>query len=81
MREQDDQRRRHVDGDAENAFERDEQMADEARRVVAAMGPWRRQIRPEHGVGDERQRHDRHDPAGGAPRRFEQQHNEDDAER
>ena len=48
--------------------------------VEAAVRPRLRQIRPEIGVGDERQRDDRHDPAGGAPRRFEQQHDEDDAE-
>jgi hypothetical protein len=79
-REQDDQRGRHVDGNAENALERDEQMADELRDVVAAMRPWRGQIGAGKRVRHEQDRHDRHDPAGGAPRGFKQQDNENQAE-
>ena len=79
-REQDDQRRRHIDRDAENAFQRDEEMADEPRQVIAAMRPGRRQMRPEHRIGDEEQRDDRHDRPGGAPRRLQQQHDEDEAD-
>ena len=79
-REQDDQRRRDVDRDAENAFQGDEEVADQPRQVVAAMGPGRRQMRTEHRIGDEQHRHDRHDQPGGAPRRLQQQHDEDDAD-
>ena len=79
-REQDDQRRRDVDGDAENAFQRNEEMTDQARQVVAAMGPGRRQMRAQHRIGDEEQRDDGHDPAGGASRRLQHQHDEDDAD-
>ena len=79
-REQDDQRRRNIDRDAENAFQRDEEMADQPRQVVAAMGPWRRQMRPEHRIGDEQHRHHGHDQPGGAPRRLQHQHDEDDAD-
>ena len=78
--EQDDQRRRHVDRDAENAFQRNEEVTDQTGQVVAAMGPGRRQIRTEHRVGDEQQRHHGHDRAGRAPRRLQQQHDEDDAD-
>ena len=80
-REQDDQRRRHVDRNAEDAFQRDEQVADNLVDLEAAVRPRLRQIRPEIGVGEEAQRDDRHDQAGGAPRRLEQQNDEDDAER
>ena len=79
-REQDDQRRRDVDRDAEDALQRDEQMPDQPRQVVAAMGPGRRQMRAEHRIGDEQQRHHRHDRPGGAPRRFQQQHDEHHAD-
>ncbi len=79
--EHDDQARRHVDRDAEDAFERDEEMADEAREVVAAVGPGRRQMGTEQRIGDEKEGDDRHDPARGAPRRLQQQHDEDHAER
>ena len=54
---------------------------DELADVEAAMGPRLRQIRAEIGIGHERQCHDRNDPAGGAPRRLEQQHDERHAER
>ena len=80
MREQDDQGRRDVDRNAEDAFERDEQLADELPDVEAAMRPGLRQVRTEIRVGEESERDDRHDPAGGAARRLEQQHDEDDAE-
>ena len=56
-------------------------MADQAGEVVAAVRPRWRQIRPEHRVGDEQQRDDRHDQPGGAPRRLQQQHDEDHAQR
>ena len=49
-REQDDERRRHVDRDAEDALERDVQVPDEPGDIVAAMRPGRRQIRPDHRV-------------------------------
>ena len=55
-REQDDQRRRHIDRHAEDAFQRDEQMADQLADVEAAVGPRLRQIRPEIRIGDERKR-------------------------
>jgi hypothetical protein len=48
-REQDDQRRRDIDRNAENALQRDKEMADELRNVVAAVRPGRRQIRTEIG--------------------------------
>jgi hypothetical protein len=79
-REQDDQGRRHVDCDAKNTFQRDEEMADQPGQIVAAMGPWRRQMRAEHCIGDEQHGHDGHDQPGGAPRRLQHQHNEDDAD-
>ena len=79
-REQDDERGRHVHRNAENALQRDEEMADELRNVIAAVRPRRRQIWPVISVGHERDRHARDDPAGGSPRRLEQQHDEHDAE-
>ena len=79
-REQDDQRGRDVDRNAENALERDEQMADELADVEAAMRPGRRQIGTGKRIGDEQERDDRNDPAGGAPRRLEQEDDEDHAE-
>ena len=44
------------------------------------MRPGRRQMWTQHRVGNEQDRDHRHDPAGCAPRRFEQQHDEDHAE-
>ena len=79
-REQDDQRGRHVDRDAEDAFERDEEVPNELTDVEAAMRPWRRQIRPGERIGDEQQRDERDDPSRGAPRCLEQQRDEHDAE-
>ena len=79
-REQDDQRGRDVDRDAEYALERDEQVADELADVEAAVGPRRRQVGTEIGVGEKRERDGRDDPAGGAPRRLQQQHDEHHAE-
>jgi hypothetical protein len=79
-REQDDQGRRHIDRDAENAFQRNEEVADQTGQVVAAMCPRRRQVRPEHRIGNEQYRHHRHDQAGGAPCRLQQQHNKDHAD-
>ena len=55
-------------------------MPDELPDIEAAMGPGLRQIGTEVCVGQEAERDDRHDPAGGAPRRLEQQHDEDHAE-
>ncbi len=80
-REHDDQGRGHVDRHAEDAFERDEEVPDQAREIVAAMGPGRRQVRPQHRIGDEQDSHERHDPAAGAARRLEQQHDEGHAQR
>ena len=79
-REHDDQGRRHIDRDAEDAFQRNEQVTDQARDVEAAMRPWRRQIRPEIGVEQEQHGDDRHDRAGGAARRFQYQQHEYAAE-
>ena len=79
-REQDDQRGGDVDRDTENTFQRDEEMADQPRQVVAAMGPGRRQMRSQHRIGNEEQRHHGHDRPGGAARRLQQQHDEDDAD-
>jgi hypothetical protein len=79
-REQDDQRRRHVDRHAEDALQRDEEVTDQARDVISAMGPGRRQVRPDHGVDDEKDGDGRHDPAGRATRRLQQDDDEDDAE-
>src|SRR5262249_57536294 len=77
--EHDNQRGRYVDRHAENALERDEQMADQPRDVIAAMRPWRRQVRPEIGIKNEANRNHRHDPASGATRGLQDQVNEDSA--
>ena len=72
--------KRMISRDAENALERDEQVANELADVEAAVGPRRRQVGSEIGVRDERERDGRNDPAGGAPRRLQQQHDEHHAE-
>ncbi len=66
--EEDDQCRGHVDRGAEDALERHEHVADQPRDVVAAVRPWRGQVRAGEGVGDEAADDHRHDPARGAPR-------------
>ena len=55
-REQDDERGRDVDGDAEDALERHVDVADQPADVVALVGPGRGQLRAERGVGEEGQR-------------------------
>ena len=80
-REQDDQRRRHVDRDAVDALQRHVHHADQAADLVALVRPRRRQVGPAQRIGDERRRDHRHDPAGGAPHRLEHQHDQRDAER
>ena len=55
-REQDDQRRGHVDGDAEDALERHVEDADQAADLVALVRPWRRQPRAGERVDDEARR-------------------------
>ena len=76
-RKQNNERRGHVHRHAENSLERDEEVADETRDIVAAMCPRLRQIGAQHRVGDEQDRNDRHDQSGRAPRRIEKQHDED----
>ena len=80
-REQDDQRRRHVDRRAENAFERLVHEPGEARHVVAAMRPLPREPRARESVGDEARYDDRDDPSRRAPARLEHEQHEHDAER
>ena len=79
-REQNDQAGGHIDGGAEDAFERHVEMRDEVIEGIAAMRPGRRQVLAVDGVEQESDGHARHDPAGGAARAFEQQHDEDDAD-
>ena len=57
-REQHDVGRRDVERDADDPFERHVQLADHATDVVAAMRPWRRQIRAELRIGEEANRRD-----------------------
>ena len=78
-REENDERRRHVDRGAEDALERHVHHTDEPADVVAAVAPRVRQVRPEHRVREEEDHHRRHDPAGRAPRRLEHEHDERDA--
>jgi hypothetical protein len=52
----------------------------DAAEIIAAMCPWLRQIGAEQCVEDEGDGDDRHDRAGRAPRRFQEDHDEDDAE-
>jgi hypothetical protein len=80
-REQDDQRRRDVDGDAEDPLERHVHHADQAREVVALVRPRRGQERPGERVGDEGERDRRHDPAARAPHRLEDERHEREPER
>jgi hypothetical protein len=78
--EEDDERGRDVDRDAEDAFERHVHVADEARDVVAAMRPRRRQPRADEGVEQEDADHDGHDPAGAAARRLDHERDQHDPE-
>jgi hypothetical protein len=79
-REHDDQRRRYVDRNAEDTLQRDEQMADQSRNIVAAVCPGRRKIGSEIRVENEAYGDHGHDPAGSAPRRLQHQHDEDGTE-
>ena len=78
--EQDDQRRGNGDRRAVDALERHVHVADEPRQLVALVGPRRRQEGAEEGVEQEAERDHRHDPAGGAAHRLEDQHRQRDAE-
>ena len=79
-REQDDQRRGDVDGDAEDALERHVQDADQAADLVALVRPRRRQVRAGERVGDEAERDHRHDPAARPAHRLEDEDDQADAE-
>ncbi len=79
-REHDDQCGRHVDRDAKYSFERNEQMPNQARNIETTVGPWRRQMRAEHRVGNEQNRDHRHDRPRGASCCFEHENDKDGAE-
>ena len=75
-REQDDQRRRHIHGDAVDALQGHVHHPHQAADLVALVGPRRRQVGSEQGIGDEGCGDDRHDPAVGAAHGFE--HHDDE---
>jgi hypothetical protein len=78
--EQDDQRRGDVHRRAVDAFQRHVHVADQARQLVALVGPRRRQVGAEEGVRHEAQGDDRHHPPGGAAHRLEDHERERHAE-
>ncbi len=53
-------------------------MTDQLAEIEAAVRPWRWQIRSGQRIGDKQQRNKRHDPAGGAAGRFQQEDDEDE---
>ncbi len=79
-REQHDQGCGYVDRDAEDAFQRDEQMSDQRVQPVAAVIPGWRKPGPGPRIGDEQKRDDRYDRTDGAARRLDQQDDEGDTE-
>ena len=79
-REQDDERRRHVDRGPEDAFERLVEETRQARDVVAAVRPLAGEPRADERVGDERPDHERHDPSRRAPAGLEHEQQEREAE-
>ena len=79
-REQDNECRGHIDSDAKDALERDEEVANKPRQIVSAMCPGRGEIWTEHRVGDEQDGDHGHDRAGGAACRFEDEDDENHAD-
>ena len=79
-REQNDERRRHLDRRAEDTFERLIQKSRHAGQVVASMRPLPGQPRTDEGVDEEGKDDAADDPAHGAAAGFEHQQHEGDAE-
>src|SRR5262249_26712868 len=79
-REHNDQCGGYVDWHAENTFQRDKQMADQPRDIVAAVCPGRRQLGYKIGIENKADRNHWHDPASGASRRFQHEDDEDSAQ-